>query len=146
MHRAIDDVQVLLTQNHILVDHCFLHSLQVVPVHLTTDDFNEFLVAFELHVVDGYLVHFINDALIVRSQHLCAIIPISLVAVILLRVVAGGENDTAIGMMVDDRHLNGGSGGEPKVDDVHAERLQSTANQLVNHFARNARIATDHNR
>ena len=96
MHRAIDNVQVLLTQNHILVDHCFLHSLQVVPVHLTTDDLNEFLVAFELHIVDGNLVHLIDDALVVRSQHLCAIVPISLVAVILLWVVASGDVHTCL--------------------------------------------------
>ena len=40
-----------------------------------------------LHIADLYLVHLVDDTGIVWSQHLCAVVPIGLVAIVLARIV-----------------------------------------------------------
>ncbi len=96
MHWRIDDVEVFLTKDDILVDHCLLDSLQVIPVHLTTDNLDQVFVALELHIVDSHLVHLVDDTHIMRSQHLCAVLPVCLVSIILLRIVRSGNIDTSL--------------------------------------------------
>ena len=96
VHRRVNDVEVFLAQDHILIYHRLLHCLQVIPVHLTTDDVDEFLVTLKLHVLDLHLVHLVDDTLVVRSQHLCTIVPVGLVAVVLTRVVRSGNVDTCL--------------------------------------------------
>ena len=71
-----------------MVNHRLLHGLQIVPVHFAANRHDKFLVSLEFHVVNRHLVHFVDNALVVRSQNLCAVVPISLVAVVFLRVVA----------------------------------------------------------
>ena len=102
MHRRIDDVKVFLTQDDILINHSLLDSLQVVPVHLTTDDLNQVVVRLELHVLDLHLVHLLDDTYIVRSQHLCAVFPISLVAIIFAGVVRSCHVDTSLSVKLTD--------------------------------------------
>ncbi len=111
MHRRVNDIEVFLAQNDVLVDHRFLDSLQVVPVHLATDDVDEFLVALKLHVVDGHFVDLVDDAFVVRSEHLSTVIPVSLVAVILTRIVGCCDIDTGLAAQLTDgeRDLGGGS-------------------------------------
>ena len=91
VQRSIDDVQVLLAVDDLLVNHGFLHGLQVIPVHFAADDLDEVGVALELHVFYLHLVHLIDDTRVVGCQHLCAVFPVSLVAIVLFRVVGGGD-------------------------------------------------------
>ena len=87
MHWAVNNVQVFLAQNNVLIYHSLLNSLQVVPVHLTTNDVDEFLIAFKLNVLNLNLVYLVDNTLIVWSQHLSTIVPICLISVILTWVV-----------------------------------------------------------
>ena len=88
MQRRIDDVQVFLAQNHILVHHAGLHCLHIGVVHLATDNLNQVFVRRPFHIVHRYLVHLVNDTLVMRLEHLRTIFPIRLVTVVLARVVA----------------------------------------------------------
>ncbi len=102
VHGRIDDVEVFLAQDDILVDHRLLDSLQIVPVHLATDNLDEVVVGLELHILDLHLVHLVDDALVVRREHLGAVVPIGLVAVILAGVVRGGDVDTSLTAQLTD--------------------------------------------
>ena len=88
MHRRVNDVEVFLPVDDILVNHSLLYGAEIVIVHLTTDNLYDVLVALELHVIYCHLVNLVNDTLVMRSKHLCAIFPVSLVAVVLTRIVA----------------------------------------------------------
>ena len=96
MQWRVNDAKVLLAVNHVLVNQSLVHSVQVVDIHLTTDNLDEVIVRRELHLVNRHLVHLVNDARIVRCQHLCAIVPVSLVTVILAWVVAGSDVHTCL--------------------------------------------------
>ncbi len=102
MHGRIDDVEVFLAQDDVLIDHGLLDCLQVVPVHFATDDFDELFVALELHVVDLHFVHLVDDALVVRGEHLGAVFPIGLVAIVFLGIVAGGDVDACLAAELTD--------------------------------------------
>ena len=98
----INNAEVLLAVNHVLVNQCLMHSVQVVNVHLTADNLDEVIVGRELHLVNCHLVHLVNDASVMGSQHLCTIVPISLVAVILAWVVAGCDIHTCLSTQLTD--------------------------------------------
>ena len=97
MHGAVDDVEVLVTLDDVGVDAGFAHGHHVVIVHFATDEFHEVFVLLELHVFDGHLVHLVDDALVVGREHLCAVAPVGLVAVVLLGIVAGRDVDAGHG-------------------------------------------------
>ena len=64
-----------------------MYGCHIVVVHLATYNLDKVLVRLELHVLDRHLVHFLDDAGIMRSQHLSAVAPVSLISVVFLRVV-----------------------------------------------------------
>ena len=106
VHRRINDVQVFVAQDDILVYHSFLDGLQVVPVHLTANNIDEFLVAIELHVLYLYLVYLVDNTLVVRSKHLCTVVPISLVAIILAGIMRSSHIDTSLTTQLTDGERN----------------------------------------
>ena len=59
----------------------------------------------------------------------------------LLGVVAGGDDDASVGLMVDYHHFHGRGGGEPQVDHVDAHPGEGRGNQGVYHRSRDAGIA-----
>ena len=87
MHGRINDVEVLLTVDDVLVNHSRMYGCHIVVVHFATYNLDKVLVRLELHVLNSHLVHFLDNACIVRSQHLCAVAPVSLISVVFLRVV-----------------------------------------------------------
>ena len=88
MERCVDYLQVVLTFDYLGVDAQRMYFVQVRLVDVLADELNERRIALELHVFHLHLAHLVDDAFVVRSQHLRPVFPISLVAVILLRVVA----------------------------------------------------------
>jgi len=72
-------------------------------IDFLADDFDQFLVAFELDfagITD--FVDFGNRILVMRSDHLGAIVPIRLVPVIFFRVVRSGQDNTALASQLAD--------------------------------------------
>ena len=102
----INDAEVFLTVNHLLVHQCLMHSVQIVDVHLTADNLDEVIVGRELHLVNRHLVHLVDDARVVWSQHLSTIVPVCLVAVVLAWVVAGGDVHTCLSTQLTDGERN----------------------------------------
>ena len=101
MQRRVNDAEVFLTFDDFGVNGDALDLLQVDVVDILADDGDEVLVAFKLDVsCRSHLVHFVDDTLVMRSKHLCAIVPISLVAVVLFRIVRGSQDDTALATQV----------------------------------------------
>ena len=94
MHCAVNNVQVLLADDNVLVNHCLLHSSHIVVIHLTTYNLYEVPVGFELHIINLYLVNLVDNTLVVWSKYLCTVCPVSLVAVVLLGVVRSGNVNT----------------------------------------------------
>ena len=56
-------------------------------------------------------------------------------------VVAGCDDDAAVGMFIDYRHFGCGSGGQACLDNVYAHTLQGADHQAVDHRAAEACIA-----
>ena len=83
-----------------------MNLVQIYLVYIFTDNLNQIFVAFELNVLNGYLVYFIDNGCVVRSKYLCTVIPISLVAVVFFRVVACSQVDTALATEVADSEGN----------------------------------------
>ena len=101
--RSKYDAQVLLTLDYFRVDRNTENLIQVYAVDVFTDDLNQFRITFELDVSSrSNLVYFSDDTLIVWSQYLCTIIPVSLVTVVFLRVVRSSQDDTALATEVTD--------------------------------------------
>ena len=106
MHSRVNDVEVLLTVDDILVNHSSMNCSHIVVIHLTTNDLNLIPVSLELHLVDSNLVHLLDDTGIVWSQNLSTITPVSLVAIVLLRVVRSSNVDTSLGTELADSEGN----------------------------------------
>ena len=86
--------------NRFGVDAESVYLVKVNFVNLLAYDLDKFGVAFKLDVLNLHLINFGNDARVVWSQHLSTIVPISLVAVVLLGVVACGKNNTTLATKV----------------------------------------------
>ena len=70
VHRGIYDVKVFLTKYGVLVNHDRLDRHHIVIIHLAADDFNQVFIAFPFNVLDAHFVDLVNNALVVRLQHL----------------------------------------------------------------------------
>ena len=92
----------MLVLDDLGVDTDGLNLLQVRLVHVLSDHLDERVVALELHVADAHLVHLVDDTCVVGCEHLRAVLPVSLVAIVLTRVVAGRQVDTALRLEVSD--------------------------------------------
>ena len=102
VERSVDDLQIVLATDHLTVDRDRADLTQIRLVDVFANNLDEILIRLELHVIDGYLVHFVDDAFVVRSQHLGTILPISLVAIVLAWVVAGSDVHACLGFEVTD--------------------------------------------
>ena len=96
MERRIDDAQILLTLDDFGVDRNGMYLLQVCFVHILADNLDKFLIAVEFDVGHLHLVHLIDNSGIVRSQHLCTVVPISFIAVIFTWIMASRDIDAAL--------------------------------------------------
>ena len=105
-----------------MVDHDFLHRHHVIVIHLTTDDLDEVLVSLPLHILHAHFVHLVDDTLIVRLEHLRAILPVSLVSVVLFRVVRSGDVHTTLTFEVTDSETNLRSRTE-RLEQVHLDTV-----------------------
>ena len=61
----------------------------------------------------------------------------------LLGVVRSGDNDTAISLMRNDRHLRTRSSTEANVDNINAATQERTLDDVVYHLARDTRITAN---
>ena len=50
-------------------------------------------------------------------------------------IVGGGDDDAAVGVMMQHGHLRGRGGGEPGVDDIGPHSLEGAAHQAADHIA-----------
>ena len=76
-----------------------MDEVKVNLVDILANYLDKLLVAVKLDVL--YL-HLVDDAGVVRCEHLCSVSPISLVAVVLFRVVACGDVDAALASKMTD--------------------------------------------
>ena len=147
MHGTIDDVEVFLAQDNVLVNHGFLDGSHVVEVHLTADNLDKVGVALELHIFDFNLVHLVDDARIVRREHLSAIFPISLVAVVFLRVVAGRHVHACLCAKLTDGKADLGRGTKALEEiDLDSVGREDVGNGLSEETAIVAAVVTDYDR
>lgn len=62
----------------------------------------------------------------------------------LFRVVAGGKNNAAVGLLAGNGQFDRGGGGQSDIDDIHPAAAERTFDDRGGHFAREARIAADY--
>ncbi len=62
----------------------------------------------------------------------------------LARVVAGGQDDAAVGLGEEDGHFRGGGGGEAALDHVYAAAHQGSYHQLFHHLTADAGVLAHH--
>ena len=96
VQRGVDYLEVLLAADGFRVDGDAVDEVEVDLVYLLADDLYQALVAVELDVFHLHLVHLVDDARVVGGQHLRAVSPVGLVAIVLLGVVACGDVDAAL--------------------------------------------------
>ena len=146
MHGAVNNVEVFLAKDDVLVNHGFLDGSHVVEVHLAADNLDEVGVALEFHILDFNLVHLVDDARVVRREHLCAILPISLVAIVFLRVVAGRHVHTCLCAKLTDGEADLGRGTKAlKEIDLDSVGREDVGNGFSEETAIVAAVVTDHN-
>ena len=75
-------------------------------------------ISLKFYIGKRYFVHFVDDAFVVGRQYLCAIVPISLVAIVFARVVAGRNVHARLAAEVtnSERDLRGGAQIVEKID------------------------------
>ena len=147
VHGRIDNVEVFLTQNHILIDHSFLYSLDIVPVHLTANGDDEVLIALKLHILNLHLVHLVDDTFVVRCQYLSTIIPISLVTIVLAWIVRSGDIHTSLTTELTDGERNFWCGAQT-LEKVHLDAIsrEDIGYGLSKHASVISTIVTNYNR
>ena len=118
----------------------------VVVVHLTTDNLDEVGIALELHILNLHLVHLVDDARIVGSKHLSSIFPISLVAVVFLRIVACCYVHASLCAKLTDGKADLGRGSKALEEiDLDAIGREDVGNGFSEETAIVATVMTDHN-
>ena len=83
-------------------------SVDIQIVDFRTDDFNQVFIAFEFDVAGiADLVYFGDRVTVVRSDHLCTVVPVSLVTIVFFRVMRSCQDDTALASQFTDskRHF-----------------------------------------
>ena len=97
MNGRVDDLHVVLTTDNVGGERDGGQITDVALIHLCADDFDERLVAMEVDVGGvADLVHLGDGVLVVRCDHLCAVVPIGLVAVVFLGIVRGCDDNAAL--------------------------------------------------
>ena len=81
------------------MDHQLLQLRDICIIHFLADHLIEAFLLCLFHrdhpgILDGQLPDLQHDPDIIRRRDLCAVLPVNLVAVILRRIVAGGNVDT----------------------------------------------------
>ena len=83
-----------------------MHGIEVVDVHLTADNLDQVAVWFKLNLIDRHLVDLVDNACVMWGEHLCAVIPVCLIAIIFAWVVAGSDVDTCLCAELTDGERN----------------------------------------
>ena len=100
--RRVDNAKIFLSANDFRIDTQFVHLAKVEVIHVLTNRLDQCRISLKFHIGKRYFVHFVDDALVVGSQHLCAVIPIGFVTIVLAGVVAGGDIHTRLATEVAD--------------------------------------------
>ena len=86
----------MLTAHHLGVDAHLAHLVQIAAVHLLADEVDERRIALKADILDAHSRCRLDNGLVVGRGHLRAVVPIGFVAVVFLRVVAGGDVHTRL--------------------------------------------------
>ena len=86
--RGVDNLEVVIFFVYLRAERKLLDCIEIILVHLVSDDLDQFGIAFEFNVGDALdAVHMIYDVDIVRSNDLRTVGPVCLVAVVFFRIV-----------------------------------------------------------
>ena len=86
--RSVYNLHIFMAGDRFRIDRNSLHHIQIYLIDIFSDDLNQIRVTLELDIGSrSNLIHFIDNALIVRSQYLRTVVPISLITVVFFRVV-----------------------------------------------------------
>ena len=108
VNRSIDNLHIFVTGDSCRINRNGFHHVQINLINVFTDNLNQIRISLEFNISSrSNGIHFINDTLIMRSQHLCTIIPICLITVVFFRIVRSSQNDTTLATEVTDskRHF-----------------------------------------
>ena len=89
---SIDNLHVLLTAYRLRVDGNGFYFIQIKFVYLFTDNLNQRIgrVQYRMqtfNILGTDFVHLVDDTLVVGSQYLGTVVPVSLVTVVFFRIV-----------------------------------------------------------
>ncbi len=146
VHRGVNDVEVFLTVDGLLVDEDIVNRHHVVVVHLAADDLDEVFVCLPFNIREGHFVHLVDDTLVMRLEHLRAVLPVRLVAVVLLGVVGSGDVHTTLTLEMTDSegHLRRRTQGLKEVH-LNAVSREDVGNRLGEHTSVITAVMTHHN-
>ena len=95
--RSINDLHVVMTFDRFRRKGNSCQSVDVQVVDFRTNDFDQLFISFEFDIAGvADLIYFSNRVTVVRSDHLCTVVPIGFVAVIFFRVMGCCQDDTAL--------------------------------------------------
>ena len=149
---GVDDLQILAhLAGQLGIDGQLLHGGDVGVVHILADVIEQSRVEGRLLVHGhglgvGGLRDAVGDALDGLGRHLTAVGPVGLVAVVLLRVVAGGDHDARDALQVADRegqHRHRAQGF--KQEHLHARSAEHQRGLLGEHVGHVAAVIGDGN-
>ena len=122
VNRGIDNLEVMLALDYLGIEREGLDVGKECGVDFFTDNLDELLVAVELDVLGTDAAYVIDDVDVVGSDNLRAIFPISLVAVVFLGVVGGGDVHAALATEFADCERKFGSGTEV-IEKIHLDAV-----------------------
>ena len=85
----------------------------------------------------------VQDGLAFHGGEELALVVQELEGVPLARVVAGGQDDAAVGLREEDGHFRGGRGGEAALDDIDTAAHEGSDDELLHHVARQTGVLAD---
>ena len=110
VNRSVDNLQVGMTLDHFRIKRQALDCCKELLVHSVADNLDKVFVTLEFDFGNTLdTVYIVDDIHIVRSDNLCAVAPICLVAVILFGVVRRCDIHTALATELADSERQFGS-------------------------------------
>ena len=123
MDRGVDDLHVGVALDRVGGEGEGLDVVEILFVDILADDLDEVFVGCELDLVDRSDCVDVGDRLnVVGSDHLSAVAPVCLVAVVFLRVVACSHHYAALASEFADSvaHLGHGTAG---IEEIHLDAV-----------------------
>ncbi len=137
VNRSVDDFEVAVLLNDFGTQLQALDSVEELAVNFLTNHVDARLVAAELDVAGSNRRHARHDVDIVRSNNLRTVAPVSLIAVILLGIMAGSDVHTALAAEFADCKRQFG-GGTETVEKINGDAVGRE--HVGNDFGKLARI------